>query len=67
MFTGISLVVAIILASVITCIYTYLGGMWAVSLTDFVQMVLLIVGIVILFPVAINAVGGMGTLCGQRW
>lgn len=58
MFTGMSLTMAIAIASVVTCVYTYLGGMWAVSLTDFIQMVLLIIGILIVFPAAINAVGG---------
>jgi len=60
MFTGISLAMSIVIASVVTAIYTYMGGMWAVSLTDFIQMVLLIAGILIVFPAAINAVGGWG-------
>jgi len=32
MFTGMSLTMAIAIACVVTCVYTYLGGMWAASL-----------------------------------
>lgn len=31
MFTGMSLTMAIVIASVVTCVYTYLGGMWPVG------------------------------------
>lgn len=57
-FTGIPLATGIIIAAVVVAVYTYMGGMWAVTLTDFVQMCLLILGIVIMFPMVINLVGG---------
>lgn len=38
-------------------IYTSIGGMWAVTMTDFVQFVILVAGLLVIFPVAMNAVG----------
>ncbi|GIV31886.1 MAG: sodium:solute symporter [Saprospiraceae bacterium] len=35
----------IISCTVVVVIYTYVGGMWAVSITDFVQTVMIIIGI----------------------
>lgn len=57
-FTGLPLATGIVIAAIVVAIYTYMGGMWAVTLTDFVQMCLLILGIVIMFPMVINLVGG---------
>jgi Na+/proline symporter len=39
-----------------------LGGMWAVALTDFVQMTIIIVGLVILLIVVLVDVGGWGAI-----
>ena len=57
-FTGLSLTAAILISCIITGIYTLLGGMWAVTLTDFIQMILLILTVIIAFPVIMKAVGG---------
>jgi SSS family solute:Na+ symporter len=57
-FTGLPLITAILISTIITAIYTLLGGMWAVTLTDFIQMILLILAVVIAFPVVMKAVGG---------
>ncbi len=48
-FAGIDMNTGIIIACVIVVIYTYMGGMWAVTLTDFWQMLILIAGVVIIF------------------
>jgi Na+/proline symporter len=39
-------------------VYTYLGGMWAVTLTDVFQMFILMVGMAIMLYVAVPLVGG---------
>lgn len=49
---------AIILSAVIAIAYTALGGLWAVALTDVIQMVLLLLGLFITIPYALEAVGG---------
>lgn len=43
---GISIHTGIVLASVVVVFYTFFGGMWAVSITDFVQTIMIVVGIV---------------------
>ncbi len=49
---------AIIVSAAIAVAYTALGGLWAVALTDFVQMILLLLGLAIVVPFALGQVGG---------
>lgn len=55
---GVDFETAILIGAVITIAYTYYGGMWAVSLTDFFQAIVIIVGLLILFPLVLQDVGG---------
>lgn len=43
--TGIEVHTGILLGSAIVVFYTYLGGMWSVSLTDFMQTIMIVVGL----------------------
>ncbi|MCF8069169.1 MAG: sodium:solute symporter family protein [Desulfobacterales bacterium] len=61
-FAGIPLTTGIVISSVIVIIYTYLGGMWAVTLTDVFQMIILIVGLVAMLIVAVPLVGGLDSI-----
>ncbi len=45
---GIDSQMGVLLASLIVCVYTIAGGMWAVSVTDLVQSVVIISGLLIL-------------------
>lgn len=58
-FTKIDINLGIYLGAFVILIYTVSGGMWAVTLTDFVQMIILILGIFIIFPFVINHCGGI--------
>lgn len=49
---------AMIAVGVVTLIYTVLGGLWAVVITDFVQFVLVTTAILMLVPLSWHAVGG---------
>lgn len=49
---------SIILSAIIAIAYTALGGLWAVALTDVIQMILLLVGLFITIPYALEFVGG---------
>jgi SSS family solute:Na+ symporter len=40
-------------------IYTYIGGMWAVSITDFVQTIMILIGLITLATVLTIRVGGL--------
>ncbi len=49
---------AIILSGLIAIAYTSLGGLWAVALTDVLQMIILIGGLLLVLPFALEATGG---------
>ncbi|MCF8068694.1 MAG: sodium:solute symporter family protein [Desulfobacterales bacterium] len=71
-FTGVGLITGIILSTLVVVVYTYLGGMWAVTLTDIFQMCILITGIVVIFFVAMGKLeGGVTSLfsndAGNNW
>ncbi len=53
---------AILVTAGLFTIYTSVGGMWAVTMTDLVQFVIIIVALVIMFPIGIHAVGGFEAL-----
>jgi SSS family solute:Na+ symporter len=56
-------VVAILLGGSVVIIYSVLGGMWSITLTDFVQFIIKTVGIFfILLPVTLIEVGGFDDL-----
>ena len=51
--------------AVVVLAYTTIGGMWAVALTDFVQMIIIAIGLVVLFTVVLIDVGGWSTIAPQ--
>lgn len=55
---GISYSVSVIIVAVVVTIYSVMGGLWSVTLTDFVQVFLIIIGMLIAVPFAINLAGG---------
>ncbi len=57
---GMELQPAIVISALIAIAYTALGGLWAVALTDLVQLILLVIGLVLVLPYASEAVGGFG-------
>jgi solute:Na+ symporter, SSS family len=63
--TGIPLEIGIIGGALIVFIYTMVGGMWAVALTDSYQMAIIMIGLVILFVVVLIDVGGWSTIGPQ--
>lgn len=46
LITGISLTNGIIGGALVVVVYTYMGGMWSVSITDFVQTIMIIIGLI---------------------
>lgn len=63
--TGIEPSTGILVAAAIVLLYTFAGGMWAVTLTDFVQVTILTLGLLILAPVLLNDMGGWHALVAQ--
>jgi len=45
---------SMILSGLIILAYTFMGGLWAVAITDFVQFIVMVVAMVILLPLAIH-------------
>jgi SSS family transporter len=56
---GIPLIYGIILCTVVVVFYTYFGGMWAVSITDAVQSIMIIIGLLLLAYSLSNQAGGI--------
>lgn len=60
---GVDSKAAMVAGGGIVIFYTFIGGMWSVTLTDIIQFVIKTVGVLILAPIfAISAVGGWGNL-----
>jgi SSS family solute:Na+ symporter len=63
--TSIPVETGIIAGAIIVFVYTMLGGMWAVAMTDFVQMLIIIIGLFVLIVVVLVDVGGWGAIGPQ--
>ena len=50
------------LGVILVVLYTIAGGLWSVALTDMVQMIIVLIGIIIAVPVGLNAVGGFSEI-----
>ncbi|MCC7244045.1 MAG: sodium:solute symporter family protein, partial [Saprospiraceae bacterium] len=49
----------VLICTALVLVYTYIGGMWAVAVTDFVQTIVIIVGMAILAGELVFEVGGI--------
>jgi len=52
--------VTILLGTAVILLYTVLGGMLAVAWTDFFQVIILLLGLIIIFPLSVKLAGGWG-------
>lgn len=67
-FPGLTEQTAMIISGAVVVFYTFLGGMWAVTMTDIVQFVIKTLGIIILVPIFLvlsKAHGDVPTLMSQ--
>lgn len=56
---GMDILWAITVSAVVLLIYTFLGGFWAVAVTDFIQGIVLFLALLIIFPLAVLRGGGL--------
>lgn len=63
--TGLDFTFGVIICSVLVTFYTFIGGMWAVSITDFVQSIFILVGLIALAIYFTIEAGGFGTLMAK--
>lgn len=62
---GISVFMGIVICTVVVLFYTYIGGMWAVSITDFVQTFMILGGLLFLALQLSDQLGGVQTVLAQ--
>jgi SSS family solute:Na+ symporter len=55
----------VVVSAVIVTFYTFIGGMWAISITDFVQSIIIILGLVVLSAVLASKAGGISAVLSQ--
>jgi len=63
--TGVPMHLGIIGGALVIFVYTVAGGLWAVALTDFVQMSIIAIGLILLLVVVLIDVGGWGAISAQ--
>ena len=54
----------VVSALVVTC-YTFIGGMWAISITDFIQSIIIISGLLVLAISLSSKAGGVGVVLSE--
>lgn len=64
--SGIPIVYGIMGCALLVMLYTYVGGMWAVSITDFVQTIMIVVGLVVVLVEVMTQVGGFQHLISKQ-
>lgn len=60
--TGVGMLTGILISASIVVGYTFLGGMWAISITDFVQTSVIVVGLVWVSVIILGDAGGIGSI-----
>ncbi|MGC3946621.1 MAG: sodium:solute symporter family protein [Chryseolinea sp.] len=63
--TGLDLWVSVALSAIVVTIYTYVGGMWAISITDFFQSIIIILGLIVLAFVLMEQGGGISKIMSE--
>ena len=63
--TGVPMEFGIMGGAAVVFVYTVAGGMWAVAVTDFVQIVVIAIGLILLLVVVLIDVGGWGAISSQ--
>lgn len=56
---GVAVWQGIVASAVIVTFYTYIGGMWAISITDFIQSIIIIIGLLLLATALSEKAGGV--------
>ena len=59
--SGISINLSIIVLGLVVILYTAVGGLWAVVITDVLQFVILMAAVIIVVPLAFDKTGGVNT------
>ncbi len=63
--TGIPIVTSIIVLGILILIYTAVGGLWAVIVTDVLQFIVLTAAVLIVLPLSFEKIGGIDNFIAQ--
>lgn len=63
--TGLVLWQAVVASAVVVTLYTYVGGMWAISVTDFIQSIIIIGGLIVVAVILSDKAGGLDTVLSK--
>ena len=63
--TGIPIVASIVFLGILILIYTTVGGLWAVIVTDVLQFVVLTAAVLIVVPLSFDKIGGVGNFIAK--
>ncbi len=66
LLTGINMFYSQIIGGAIILIYTVTGGMWAVTITDVIQVVLVVSGLLFILPGALQMAGGVDAVFNSQ-
>jgi SSS family solute:Na+ symporter len=59
---GVDITATVLLTGIIILLYTFLGGVWAVSVTDVIQGIILLSITFMIMPLSLGLIGGFGNL-----
>ncbi len=63
--TNLSMLEGIVISSAIVVFYTFLGGMWAISITDFIQTTMIVIGLIWVSVMVVQEAGGVSEILDQ--
>lgn len=63
--TGLPVWQGVIIAASVVTFYTFIGGMWAISVTDFFQSIVIIIGLVVLAVTLGTKAGGVSNIFNE--
>lgn len=63
---GLPIMAGIWVGAILVMIYTLTGGMWSISITDFLHNIILIIGLCILAYILFSKVGGIAPVVSQQ-
>ncbi|SET27821.1 transporter, SSS family [Natronincola peptidivorans] len=67
--TGFNMTIATVIATIVVTLVTYFGGLWALSRVDAIGFILIVMGLLVMFPVVMGEVGGFSNFLAtaENW
>jgi len=63
--TGLEVWQGVVISAIVVTFYTYVGGMWAISVTDFIQSIIIIGGLLVLAIILAQKAGGVSIVINE--